>query len=260
MSVNESGEPEPPPPLEIPTWVPQSVAERACSLYKAADPFYAFGGTIHRQVIRRFVADPRMKNVWDLLRSRKRNGRTSTRQYYFQAVLPEYFRACDQEDHQNKAMAELFYSAVAIAVSDPRGFLRPKAHPKTDGWKKMAERLREDAAEVRKLVEGDALIDKKVQDLLDAAMTYDELTWNPVTSTGKSLFLEGGRGDVEARAYSVVMAGMIQSIFRPPNLHAVRMYGVVATLATVVLDRDVDRDSVREWCNGVWAKRLGNQD
>ena len=143
----------------------------------------------------------------------------------------------------------IFGQAVLYAAFGTGQLLRPTPHHRKSRWEKMAKRLRRDASEVR-LCGGEKFADH----LLAAACAYEQLVWNPITDSGGWLFVASGGRDAEARGFSVLMAGQISSLFRSPQPGP--LYGTVATIASVALERRIKPDAVIEWCNGLWGKRL----
>jgi hypothetical protein len=269
--------PAAPPELEVPSWVPESIAQFARATF-AADVHRAYAAAIreidkcdsdeahalaeddgvrtaYADVVREnlvdiakryrlLVCDHRMRNVWREL-SRQRNGT-----FLHPARAPS--SVANMEERQQAAMLELFNAALRCqhylcwATPTTRG----KAEQQRGGYLARANELERDAGTMltqhlsaeRSLL-GSELTDKKRcelwQRLKDAAEAYKEyasaIRW-------AQFFMPEREHDGRARLVTLTIGDKFCALFGSP------MYGLTATITSVVLGRRIKPRTARHWC------------
>jgi hypothetical protein len=237
--------------LELPDWLPQPVAIFAHSRRRQ-------GGPEVRDLLRRLVFDPRMKNVWNELQRRKRENYRSTekfvhsltqREHWFSdtryalqypekvrgggspppVILANYHILFLQDScggqgrnlsERDLAMAYLFEQAFTLALMDLPLVPISELRKKRSNYRKMAKQLRADAIEQERL----GLYES--QRFVEAALAYEELA-------GRSrLVKRQPRGDARLKRFVMALADITKNVFGSP------LYGSVATIANVVFSRD----------------------
>jgi len=222
-----------PPRLDIPSWVPEPIAQYV-------DTYWADGG----RALRSLACDPRMKGVWRQLSRRARNGA-----FLYPARSSS---ASTAEDRQNAAMLKLF--SVACGCQELHGettMTRGQAEQKRNRFLAQAEELKTDALMMRgqprlsdELVDeaaayaGYASNEARYQTLLAAAQAYEDYASEISLATA----LER-RHDGRACWVALTIADTFRTLFGKP------MWGLTATITSVILGREIDPSSVRYWCH-----------
>jgi hypothetical protein len=269
--------PAPAPELDVPSWVPEPVAHYARTEYAAevSEALRELGGVrayaeklrewgavedkarcdaeIVREDLaeivehyRALVSDPQMRGVWREL-SRPRNGA-----FLHPARAPS---AADAKERQAAAMVEVFKTAfacqveTAFACQEERAAIttRGKAEQQRRRYLARAEELGRDAftmlTQPLLFCGKNILHDNRRMELgrkLNAAADAYKEYARGITSAQPSMPERGHDG----RAHWVALT--IGSKFR--DLFGKPMYGLTATIASVVLGREIDRRTVRQWC------------
>jgi len=83
-------------------------------------------------------------------------------------------------------------------------------------------------------------IDQGVKSLMDAAQFYRECAAECTKET--PFDVARNTGDGQARGFARALSALCREQFGYP------LYGTVATVASVVLECDITREAVREWC------------
>jgi hypothetical protein len=234
-------------PLIIPQWVPEAVAAKALELYQIAETLDING---LGPAVQRIVKNENMKEVWDQFRRRRRNASG----FYYQA--DQNHPGEDEEERQEAAMAFIFFAAAWYAIEDRRAMLERKWDlNRFRKWERLAALLERAAAEVE--VSGDDDYNDPLNGGTIRQHALNVLLDGVAVCKDLSLHFYPRERDIEGRAFSVMMAGIIQDRFRMQGQHQLSMYGIVATITKVALElRDVTRDDVREWCRSAWARNF----
>jgi hypothetical protein len=176
--------------------------------------FAAERGPVQAALLQRLIEDPRMAPVWLELRRRSRAG--------------------NQEPLYPRGAAV----ALVIAILEFRK-ARPSVFPRRYTEKARARHL-EIAAALRHDAKYFAYLPSKVKCLAEAAQFYEEIADE---LTKSKMVVKRDTGDGEARAFAIALCDFFQEAFQKPAA-----YSTIATIATVVLHRDITLDAVREWC------------
>jgi hypothetical protein len=217
--------------LAFPDWVPRRVAQEAEALHKEAAGLWSRDEI---EVLNRLATDPRMKVAWDELRKRRRQAHRPTGKFFYSVPSPGPVSSERAADLHAAALAILFKFVVLRARLNIGSL--PQLEAARRPYSEQAALLRQDAETLA--AEGDRAAAKR---LVKAAEVYER--------RGDKFFLFG-HGQTAEVGFAVSIAKLMSDLFRSP------MYGTVATLASVAFDRQIQRDAVREWCRGVWGKRL----
>jgi hypothetical protein len=218
-----------PPKLPIPAWVPEPVA----SIF----------GNDAGVVAGRLLRDPRMRNVWKPLLSRRPDGR-------FMHSASVSVRGANAQQRQGAAMAELFHYVVCATMWPGTITTRSKAEQKRRRFLAKAEELRADAEMWLRDAPADAPFGLWTNDfgpdthwrrLMDASEAYKEIAAEAYAGDMR-MALDRARGDGDVRWFALAVADKCRSLFGSP------MYGVTSTLVSVALGRKVGHRLVREWC------------
>jgi hypothetical protein len=217
--------------LMLPDWVPQLVAREAKALFREAAHC-----PDELKLIRRLATDPRMNKVWFELQRRRRKGRKLTNEFLHSVSLPGPFDKDQAAKRRNVAMTALFQTAVArgrlgISMGSP---VSVEAARRLD--RERAAGLREDAKVFDAMKKGAA-----ARKLVRAAQVYEK--------RANELFMFG-HGKTAAVGFAVQTAKLMCDLFGSP------MYGTVATVSSVALNREIEPHTVREWCRGVWGRKF----
>jgi hypothetical protein len=255
----------------IEDWVPPGVVETAGRLHVAFDKNHEIGSTI----ISRLISDVRMKNVWQLLYSRKRERHEPTSAFAYPAQL-ELQAAClrreanelrkkggeansskadaldaraeadesklgspaEVELHaQDYAVAELFRHACCEAVDvSPVYLLDLKAkNARTSAVIEALHKQKEELEEIEWYDEADALHGLIIQLANRNELIRDEIEENKTIISRR-------RGDPILRTYVMALHPWIILLFGTP------LYGTLATIANVAFDSKIATGSmVRDW-------------
>jgi hypothetical protein len=228
--------------LNIPDWVPPSVAEQARTLFNLEK------GNEIVTVVRRLVTDPRMKRVWATLLSRKRQNYRPTNAYvHFAGPLLRSQFATLADSQQHRAMQSLFIYAVEFVS----GALPDIAKSQLDGLRQpyldMAARLREDIRRLRHLG-----IAKDLAALEDLAVEC-ELRANLFLTNLKLTVVDRPGDDADTRhqrGYLAALGREVRNLFSDDDPQQNRSRPIplsrtVATIASVALDRKITEQLVR---------------
>jgi hypothetical protein len=214
----------PTPRLDIPSWVPKPVARMG------------------RGIDRRFLHDPRMRNVWGPLSKRRCDGT-------FMHPASASVLAANEEERQGRAMAELLHYVVVATISPGTITTRSKAEQKRKRLLAKAEQLRADAetwlrnapaAAPFELWSDDYGPDPCWRRLVDASQAYEEMAAESYAADMRFV-LDRARGDGDVRWFALAVAHKCRALFGSP------MYGITAILTSVALERKISQRSVREW-------------
>jgi hypothetical protein len=265
--------------IRIPDWVPQPVGQLARIMYQNA-PKKGHEITL----LRRLTTDTRMKKVWDELVRKKRLRHKKTEDFIHPVTRSAGFwsleaqsiqRRADKyrnlggEDNlhqakrietnamivefadrttvtstlalsnltpQSQALVFLFHTVMRLAQSTPRSVSMFEVRKAVRRFRKMAEMVRADATQQQ------CAGSFQAPQLLDAAFAYDELADRAAEVLQDPLLgKRKPRGDSRLKGLVVGLAFATRGIFGAP------LYGTVATLANVVLDRrDLTDDKARK--------------
>jgi hypothetical protein len=213
-----------PPRLDIPSWVPEPIARNAR---------YHHGAEASQAAL---ICDPRMKSVWRQLSRPARNGA---------------FLYPARQGQQDAAMLQLFNVAYRCWELDgettmTRGqveqrrncFLAKAEELKTDAlMMRMQPRLADELADEAAAHAGYASNEERYQKLLAAARAYEDYA-SEISSAGALEREHDGR----ARWVALTIADAFRELFDKP------MYGLTATIASVILGREIELRTVRWWC------------
>ena len=228
--------------LNVPDWVPPSVAEQARTLFNQER------GNDIATVVRRLATDPRIKRVWATLLSRKRQKYRPTNAYVHFAGPPlrsEFATFADSQQH--RAMQSLFIYAVEFVS----GALPDIAKSQLDGLRQpyldMAARLREDIKRLRHLVIAKdlaALEGLAVKCDLRANLILTSLKWTVVDRPGDDADTRHQRG------YLAALGREVRNLFSDADPQQNRprpipLSRTVATIASVALDRKITEQMAR---------------
>jgi hypothetical protein len=265
--------------IRIPDWVPQPVGQLARNMYQNA-PKNGHEITL----LRRLTTDTRMKKVWDELVRKKRLRHEKTEDFIHPATCGPGFWSLEAQSiqrradkyrklggkddllqakrietnariaefadrttvystlalpnltPQSRALAFLFQTVMRLAQPTPHSVSMLEARKAVRRFRKMAELVRADATQQQ------CAGSFQAPQLLEAAFAYDELAdqaagvlQDPLLGRRKP------RGDSRLKGLVVGLTFATRGIFGAP------LYGTVATLANVVLDRrDLTDDKVRK--------------
>jgi hypothetical protein len=180
-------------------------------------------GPVQAELLQRLIDDSRMKNVWRQLR---RRSRTSQKRLY-------------------PSGAETLLVGAILEITKERPYVIPQSE-----IDKVRKQYLKNAAILKRDAERFALAPAnaepaawsgKASCLVDASQFYDDLA---ASLTEESPFVVArNTGDPEARFFALAL-----SAFCRENGLETAPYGIVATVATVVHNREITRDAVREWC------------
>src|SRR5262249_2510244 len=264
--------PTTPPELEVPSWVPEPIAQSARAKY-AADVHAAYAAAIREtgdaegdaeadalaaqngvrdafadfvredlaniaEQYRPLVCDHRMRGVWREL-TRQRNGA-----FLHPAGAPSVANA---KERQGRAMVKVFNTALACQEQRRATTARGKAELQRRRYLAKAKELQRDALTMTtqpllfcgKTILTDKQRHKLWQKLENAADAYEE--YARAINVAKLSMLEREH-DGRARWVVLTIGDKFRSLFGLP------MYGLTATITSVVLGRDIDPRTVRQWC------------
>jgi hypothetical protein len=225
--------------LNVPDWVPPSVAEQARTLFNQNEI---------ATVVRRLATDPRMKRVWATLSTHKRKKYRPTNAYVHFAGAPlrsEFATLADSQQH--RAMQSLFICAVELVS----GALPVIAKSELDGLRQphldMAARLREYIERLRRLGTANglaALEGLAVKCDLRANLILTSLKWTVVDRPGDDADTRHHRG------YLAALGREVRNLFSDADPQQNRprpipLSRTVATIASVALDRKITERMVR---------------
>jgi hypothetical protein len=226
-----------PPRLDIPLWVPEPIARYASYRY-GADV-----GQVSQVALRSLACDPQMKGVWRQLSRPARNGA------FLYPARPS--SAPTAKDRQDAAMLQLFNVAYRCRELDgettmTRGqaeqqrnrFLAKAEELKTDAlMMRMQPRLSDELADEAAAHAGYASNEERYQKLHAAAQAYEDYA-SEISFAGALARAHDGR----ARWVALTIADAFRELFGQP------MYGLTATITSVILGREIEPRTVRWWC------------
>jgi hypothetical protein len=269
-----------PSELEVPSWVPDSVAQDMRWKYKddvrwayveaireyepekhefdvehlaeQADVRASYASVVHDSLIdlakryRPLVCDPRMRSVWQVL-SRMGDG-TFLHPALESAMTPAVI---DAKERQTAAMFELFLTALncrnhlcgggfttrAEAEKQRRRYLAKADELEHDALTIMVQHLPADNGLHCNLYSAGR--SALVEALQTGAKAYRQFTH--VLYQALPSMPERNR-DGRARLVAVTIGNKFRALFGQP------MYGLTATITSVVLNRRIDPRTVRHWC------------
>ena len=229
--------------LRIPHWVPKPVARVGRDILSTEPRFLPPGVATPS---RRLLEDPRMRNVWGVL-SRRRNGtfeRPASASIWLASIS-----GANAEERQGEAMAELFHYVVMVSIYPGSITTRSKAEQKRHRFLAKAEELRTDAErwlrEVPPTTPFGVFMDLPdawcYRRLVDASQAYEEIAAKTYAAD-MWLACDRARADGDVQWVALAVADKFRALFGSP------MYGLTATIASVVLGREIDSHTVRHWC------------
>ena len=264
----------------FPDWIPACVRELAQVIYNDVNRQEVRPEDI--ALLRRLSLDSRMKLVWDELLKKKRMDYKRTQQYVYpvqnydhtrqlwsfharllqaraespgrsgedadskrnqtRALLIEievpntFSRLTSKLGPQEKGLVWLFHTAFSLARQTPRSVSVADKRKAAHRFRTMAKQIRADAAEQRRMR---GFPDDR---LLEAGFAYDELADDAAGSLGPTLLVSRKpRWDARLKGFVIALASTTKLLF------GAQLFGTVATLANVVLDRrDLTDDKVRK--------------
>ena len=238
--------PAAPSELAIPSWVPEPIAqcvkakvtgfernfEETCRKNNNFDEEAADIGDLGANVLRDhltnlpLVCDRRMESVWREL-SRQRSSGT---------FLHPARGSCaaNAKERQDAAMLELFNTAFACRKGWGATTTRREIEQQRDRFLAKADELRTDAWMM--LVQPSYSKDR-FQKLADAARVYEDHA-RELYATSSATALER-KHDGRARWVALTIGNKFRVLFGSP------MYGLTATIASVVLGREIESRTVR---------------
>jgi hypothetical protein len=260
------------PELDVPSWVPEPVAYSARAKY-AWDVHWAYREALreagdtedeaecdflaaqdevreaYAKIVREdladiaekyqpLVSDQRMRVVWREL-SRQRNGA-----FLHPARTPSMANA---KERQEAAMVEVFNTALACQEERAATTTRGKAEQQRRRYLARAEELHHDALTMMSqpllFCRNDILSDNRRHKLwwkLNAA--YDAYQEYARAINAARLSMPEREHDGRAHWVALTIGGKFRALFGSP------MYGLTATITSLVLGREVSPRTVRQWC------------
>jgi hypothetical protein len=235
--------PEDDAPLRVPPWVPEPVAQ-------AAHDIYAYREVANRRrmiaCLVRLVSDERMRRVWYELARRHRGGTFMHPATTAPAWSPLMQEAkvdpppSKPDECQDVAMANLLRASLVSAIQPGTTMTRQQAESDRRRYLAMAQlwigppiRPREDRDRHRLLA--------------SAARAYEKAAANIVNKLeGKfsrfPIIRKRGHGGSANQWLALNITGQCRWLFGSP------LYGVTAIVMSVILDRDINARTVRQWC------------
>jgi hypothetical protein len=186
---------------------------------------------------RPLVCDPRMRGVWRELSRPQRNGT-----FLHPARAPLVAKA---KERQEAAMVELFDTALECQRSREATTTRGKAERQRSRYLSKAEELWRDAMTMSRqtLPFAGILTNQRRYELSrrleDAADAYKE--YAQALHTAKFFMPERGH-DGRGHHVALTIGNKFCALFGSP------MYGLTATITSIVLGREIDPRTVRQWC------------
>jgi hypothetical protein len=217
--------------LDIPSWVPEPIAQWARarhateinSIYYEAskEDVYLNDAIVEDELADRatrylpLVRDRRMQSVWREL-YRRRNGA---------------FLYPARSGDQDAALIELINTALMCRIRREATTTRSEIEQERDRFLARADQLLADIL----TLEG-----KHVGKLFAAAQAYRDHA-NEIYASNSTTALER-RHDGGGRWVALTISDKFRELFDQP------MYGLTATITSVILDRDIKTRTVRKWC------------
>jgi hypothetical protein len=198
------------------------------------------------------VCDPQMRGVWKELSRRRRDGTFLypardawwERRMFFLLPVGGAPSAADARERQDKAVVELFDTVLACRLLHLATTTRRQAEQQRDHYLAKAHELERDALTMvaPSLVTG--FVDKRDERwrrLREAAKTYKDYAHETYTAAIR-VSLERNH-DGRARWVALTIVNKFHELF------GLLMYGLTATITSVVLGRNVSPRAVRQWCH-----------
>ena len=236
--------------LDVPDWVPPSVASTARDLYEQADKV---GSSYQLALIQRLTHDPRMKIVWKELTKKKRTKKESSVQFFYPAEpeepepLPYFPKGFTDRASwlQGVALADLFRRAAWLGSLASDEAMQAGELEKIDALRgtlrdlrMQIERFTDDLSESYTDKPRSRAHRKAKDDLLMALARFDKLV-----DKGQPVDLRL----LARKAFALGLSTIMEQLFRSPLYRLAHMYGLVAHIISVVLLSEVSADQVREW-------------
>ncbi len=224
---------------EMPVWVPEEMKELL------AHTLYALTSDLNEvSLLKRMATDPRMKNVWvELMKKNRSEGKGK----FFNAKSPPI--GIEDGDRWRYGVLETLFrhifSCGKLCLSEASGKLPKVIERKRDEYDRRAIELDYDTRFVRRvtrMAKGRirAGFEKRAKQLEKAARAYLEVS----VLLGKRFF---DSSELVAILFSSSIASKMRDNLGSPK------YGTVATIASVVLEREIKPSDVRKWCEGPWG-------
>jgi hypothetical protein len=235
-------------PADLPSWLPEAIAqcirvkvtefergyEEACRKNNIFDDEAADISNLAANVLRDhlttlpLVCDPRMESVWWELSRQRPSGA-----FLYPACVSS---GANGQERQDAAMLELFNVAFACRKRREATTTRREIEQQRDYYMVKADELRTDAW----ILLGQPSYNKeRCEKLYAAAQVYEDYA-RELYATSSGTALER-KHDGRARWVALTISDKFRELFNSP------MYGLTATITSVVLDRRVDPRTVRLW-------------
>jgi hypothetical protein len=266
----------PVPPLVIPSWVPELIVQSVRGQYElAVEAAYGaaarecgyfdefgddrvppeFADALSRDdVLRANVADfvrdeladttarylpltcdPRMESVW-----RELSKRRSSDKFFHPARAPA---AATVQEQQDRAMLDLFHTALRCQQQrDKTTATRGEIEQQRNYYLTKANELRADARVMLVHDRGGLSFDMERHLTLELAAQVYEAHASEFYPTSSEMVFER-KGDDRARWVALTLVNKFRELFDQP------MYGLTATIASLILGREIDHHTVRYWCD-----------
>jgi hypothetical protein len=259
-----------PSQLDLPSWLPEPIAEwiradyagfveaaceaacRECGYSDIGDdrvPRKYFEELIRNDHLRASIADfirdymadvparylplacdHRMERVWWELR------RPSSGEFYYPALVSS---AANAKERQDNAMLELFITAFACRQRPRATTTRREIEQQRNHYLDMANKLRDDARIMLNHVDLSFEM-KRPLALETSAQAYEDYAREVCAENFGEMALERQR-DGEARWVALTIGSKFRTLFGES------MYGSTATITSVVIDREINTQTVRKW-------------
>jgi len=265
-----------PPPLDIPTWVPELIAQSVTAFYELAvegacgaavrecgytNDFDDYDYVSRRyldelipDVLRASVADFVPDELAEITRCcrlltcdrrmrgvwRELSKRRSSGEFLHPARLSSAPTAQEQQDI---AMLELFHTALGCQQQrDKTTATRDEIEQKRNYYFAKANELRKDAKIMLVHDRSDLSFEMTCYLALETAAQAYEVHAREVYSGSPEMVFERKR-DSRARWVALTIANKFRELFNKP------MYQLTATITSLILGREIDHCTVRYWCD-----------
>jgi hypothetical protein len=235
-------------PFDVPEWVPDGIKEVALIRYdflsNPVSPYRPIHGVA---LLKRLVTAPRMKNVWDELTKKHRVGRKSHGGFFHSTPLPKSLDGKMTERDRHLIGIEILFQDVfahaSLCIPGGAGTPAQGIAQKRDAFLEARKTLHSDAWFLRSV----AKVKNRTANRLYFAKLSKHLDKAAVGYGAAAALLNAhylNDDEIIAIWFSTKTAKRMLELFGSP------MYGTVATIATVVLQRNITHSNVREWCSG----------
>jgi hypothetical protein len=227
------------PPPEIPMWVPERMKE------VLAHTIYVRTSNLNEvALLKRIATDLRMKKVWVELTKKKRS--KGEQKYFHSKPRPDWAK---DEDSWHFTTLELLFRDIFVygklCIPEVSGGLPKGIEQKRDKCRQAETELERDAWFVSRLAGKSkgplrAYFAKLARQFEKAALAYVDL----------SMLLDRGYFDgkeLVAILFCSMTATKMRDTLGSPK------YGLVAIIASIVLEREIKPTDVRQWCGGPWG-------